>query len=79
MQEQKTVIPSIHNQNSSSIPVCCSALRYENNEAVDSALQIISSHDQMNNEISGVVPVYSLVTCVSLMNYVGCMAIFLMV
>lgn len=78
MQEQKTVIFSIHNRNSPSIPICCSAFRYDNNEALDSVLQIISSH-QLDNDISSVVPVYSLVTCVSLRNYVGCMTIFLMV
>ena len=59
MQEQKTVILSTHNQNSPSIPICCPALRYKNNEALDSDLQIIGSYDQLDNNISSVMSVYS--------------------
>lgn len=78
MQEQILIL-SIHNQNSPSIPICCLALRYRNNEVLDSVLQTPSSHHQLDNDISSVMPVYSLVTRVSLISHFACIAAFLTV
>jgi len=65
---QKAVVLSIHNQNSPSLPIRCPALRHKNNAAFNLTLQIIGSHHQLDNEISGIASVYSSVTCVSVIN-----------
>lgn len=77
--QEPILILSIHSQNSPSIPICCLALRYRNNEALDSVLQTTGSHHQLDNDISSVTPVFSLVTRVSSVSHFACTAAFLTV
>lgn len=77
MQEQKIIILPIHTQNSLPISICCSALKYNHYEALNSDLQISNSDDKLDNYISSAMPVYDLVPCVSLMNCFGYVTISL--